>query len=136
MEKVSEDFGKFFIKMWIGDDEEGELDHLESPSGSGHHYIEIIPGVTYSFDVKVGGKMPQKPLIVSFQGGTHSWEDTIESICDGCPDTASREIKVISSGRENRIRIQCSSISTLNHWGNNWESIVPNKTLECTFGVK
>ena len=137
MGKVTGHFGtNLFIEMWFGDDNESELDHLRSPSGSGYHYIKIFPGPTNSIDVKVGGKMPQKSNIVSFQGGTHSWEDTIESICNGLADTASCEIKVIGSGTKKRIRIQCSSISILNSWGNNWQQITPNKIFECAFDVK
>ncbi len=124
-----------FVEMWIGDSNESDLNQLNSPSGSGYHFIKIFPGSTKTINVEVEGNMPQQPTIVSFHGGVHSWKGCINGICNGLPDKASCKINVNGSGTENGIRIQCSSIKIQNSWSNTWQPVIVNRNIECTFDV-
>ncbi len=126
---------KLFVRMWVGDQNENDLDYLNAPSGRGYHFIKIFPGPTNKIDVEVEGRMPQQPPIVSFQGGVYFWNHVINSICNGCPDTASREIHVLKNATLNGVRLQCSSIRIRNSWGNNWQPISISN-FECTFDVR
>lgn len=137
MAKVSKYIGRnIFLEMWIGDNNENDLDHLPLPSGRGHHYIKIFPGSTNRIDLEIEGSMPQYPITVSFLGGGYTWTGRINSVCNGCPGKTSCEVTVTGRGQDKGVRLKCSSLNFKNSWGNRWQQIDASKTPECIFDVK